>query len=86
MWMLFYFLLPTIKFNLHKWATACSCQIEHREGVNDETQLLVRQQWIDEDKAHCGEQQQSYSLVKEAKGYEEQRAAQGTGYGGVKIP
>lgn len=71
---------------MHERTATCSCQVEHRERVNDETQLLVRQQRIDEDEADGGEQQQPYSPVEEAERHEEQRAAQGSRYGGIKVP
>lgn len=71
---------------MHEGTAACSSQIEHRESINDETQLLVRQQRVDEDEANCGEQQQPNPPVQEAERHEEQRAAQGSRHGGVKIP
>lgn len=44
------------------------------------------QQRVDEDEAHGGQQQQPHPSVEEAEGDEEQRAAEGAGHSGVKVP
>ena len=78
--------MQALGLDLHEGAASGSHQAEHGESVNDEAQLLVWQQRVDEDEAYGGEQQQPHPPVEEAEGDEEQRAAQGAGHGGVKIP
>lgn len=70
----------------NKRAASGGHQTEHGESVYDEAQLLVRQQRVDEDEAHCGKQEQPHPPVKEAEGDEEQCAAQSSGHRGVKVP
>lgn len=75
-----------VRFSLHERATTRSHQTEHGKSVYDETQLFVGQQWVEQNEAHCGQQQCSHSPVKEAKGDKEQRAAQGARYSRVEVP
>lgn len=86
----FRFKCPTAQkgsgWHLHERTATSSNQAEHREGVDDEAHLFVWQQRVDKYEPSRGQQQWSRASIQEAKGNEEQRAPQGAGHSGIKVP
>ena len=61
-------------------------QVEEREGVDDEAQLLVRQQGEEQHEAQRGQQDGPRPGVTQPQGNQGQGAAQRPGQGGVEVP
>lgn len=60
--------------------------VEHREGVDDEAQLLVREQGVGSHEAQHGQGQHPRPPVHHAQGHKEKAAAQAPGQGRVEVP
>ncbi len=54
-------------FNLHEGTAAGSNHVEHREGVDDETELLVGQKGVQQNEAYSYDEWFSCSSIQQAE-------------------
>lgn len=70
----------------HAGAAPGGHDVEQGEGVDDEAQLLVREQRVQRHEAQRRQEQRHGPSVHGAQGHEEQAAAQAAGQGRVEVP
>lgn len=70
----------------HIGASSGSHDVECREGIDDEPQLLMREERVQSHESQAWQGQCMGPLVHCSQGYEEKAAAQASGQGRVEIP
>lgn len=73
-------------FNLQKGTAAGGNHVEHREGVDDETKLLVRQKGVQQNEAYSYDEQFSCSSIQQAEWNKKHCAAKSSRESRVEVP